>query len=155
MNEEAEKYHKRLDIANALASLAIGDFPEKLRALAEAVRAGEWEDIAAAARQHIQTPGERFREDAALQRVRWIADWPEVFGLKSISKKDILYIMGQLVPGWKMANPRKTWKLLGLDHLPQARGDYEIPPAKMMAANERWEAEKRAEIAAIRGKPAS
>lgn len=150
MNEEAEKYWKRVGIANAFARLAIGDFPEKLRELAEAVRAGEWEDIAAAARQHIEPPS--FADDFALNRVVWIAQYPEAFGLKSVTKGDILYLMGQLVPGWKMPNPRKTWKVLGLDHLPQARGDYEIPPAKMMAANERWEAEKRAEIAAIRGK---
>jgi hypothetical protein len=152
MNEEAEKNRKRVEIANALAALAIGDFPEKLRALADAVRAGEWEDIAAAAWLH-----ERFdhEDEAGLHCVRWIATHPEVFGIKRLTKNDIVFLAGKLIPSWTMKHPRRTWKRLGLEHLPQGRGNEEVPELRMMAARERWLAEKRAEIAAIRGKPAS
>lgn len=153
MNEEAEKQRKRVEIANALAALAIGDFPAKLRALADAVRAGEWEDIAAAARQHIEPPA--YDDEAAMHCIRWIAANAHAFGIEQLTKGDVLQLMKEVDPTWKdwqMPNPRKTWKLLGLDHLPQAHGNG-IPQAKMMAARERWLAEKRAEIAAIRGKP--
>jgi hypothetical protein len=152
MNEEAEKNRKRVEIANALAALAIGDFPEKLRALADAVRAGEWEDIAEAARQHIEPPA--YDDEAALHCIRWIAANAHAFGIEQLTKGDVLLLMKEVDPTWKdwqMPNPRRTWKLLGLDHLPQAHGDG-ISQAKMMAARARWEAEKRAEIAAIRGK---
>jgi len=155
MNEEAEKYHKRLEIANALATLAIGDFPEKLRALADAVRAGDWEDIASAAFLH-----ERFdhEDEAAMHCLRWIAAHPEVFGITRPTKKDLLFLMGKVDPRWlewQMPNPRRTWKLLGLDHLPQGRGGGEIPTARMMAARAAWLKAKRSEVAAIRGNPAS
>lgn len=155
MSEEAGKHRKRVEIANALARLAIGDFPEKLRALAEAVRAGDWEDIAAAARQHIEPPA--FDDEAAMHCIRWIAGNAQAFGIERITKNDVLLLMKEVDPTWKdwqMPNPRRTWKLLGLDHLPQAHGNG-IPQAKMMAFHKQWKAEKRAEIAAIRGKSAS
>ena len=151
MNEEAEKQRKRVEIANSLAALAIGDFPEKLRALADAVRAGAWDDIAAAAFFH-----ERFdhEDEAGLHCVRWIAANADSFGIKRLTKNDIVFLASKLDPSWTMKNPKRTWKLLGLEHLPQGRGNEEVPELRMMAARERWLAEKRAEIAAVRGKPA-
>ena len=152
MSDPVNTAATRQAIANSLATLLFGDRPPGLEALAKAVRAGAWVDIAEAARLHLELPNQ---EDlAGLHAVWWIGNNPNAFGLEDISKSQVMELLAVFHPAlrnWSLPNPRRTWKLLGLDHLPQGRGGG-ISQAKLKQANAQWMAEAHAKIAAMRSR---
>ena len=150
MSDPVNTAATRQAIAKALATLATRDCPPGLEALAEAVRADAWVDIAEAARQHLKSPNQ---EDlAGLHAVWWIGNNPTAFGLEVISKSQVIELLAVVDPAlssWSLPNPRRMWKDLGLDHLPQGRGRG-ISQAKLERAKAQWMAERHAKIAEIR-----
>jgi hypothetical protein len=132
--KSADEYENEREIANALASLAIGEVPPRLASLAKAVRDGNWQGIANAALHHQASPATLLDDHFALSRLRWIASHPEAFGLKVVTKGDVELILEVVMHHPMPANKKASWKKAGLDHLPQGRGLAPASVKKMQRA---------------------
>jgi hypothetical protein len=119
----AADYQRQYAIENALVSLIFGDPPtQELAPLAEAIKGSDWQTIAdAACALGNKDRNRQFFED---DQLIFIAHSPNLYGVKSLTKADVLFIMQTIKPGWAPPKDmRKRWKKLGLDHLKQGRGN--------------------------------
>tara|TARA_R110000868_G_C10549576_1_gene735774 strand:- start:89 stop:586 length:498 start_codon:yes stop_codon:yes gene_type:complete len=148
--KSADAYENEREISNALASLAIGEVPPRLAALAKAVRAGDWQGIANAASYHLTDAATNLDEHFNLVRLNWIASNPEVFGLEVVTKADVETILAEVMHQPMPPNKKAAWKRAGLDHLQQGRGRALASVEKMRRAYQAFRDEAKGSSIASR-----
>jgi hypothetical protein len=149
--KSADAYENEREISNALASLAIGEVPPQLAALAQAVRAGDWQGISNAALYHKLTdPATQADEHFNLARLQWIANHPEAFGLEEVTKADVETILAEVMHQPMPPNKTEAWKRAGLDRLPQGRGRALASVEKMRRAYQAFRDEAKGSSIASR-----